>query len=108
MSQQNTSCCFKLIHQVPQLKIGQLQLPYWITLSRLKHFTIHYFDLSIQSPSALPISVKIVDIKGRIIKMLSDVPPRSTLKLGHNFRPGIYFIETTQGHERVQLKMLKL
>jgi hypothetical protein len=44
---------------------------------------------------------------GRVVERKTDVSPNSTLKIGNQYHPGIYFAEFIQGKEKVILRLIK-
>jgi hypothetical protein len=48
-----------------------------------------------------------MDINGRTIEVRNNLNVGQTLRLGGDYRPGIYIIEMIQGNNRKQLKLMK-
>jgi hypothetical protein len=67
----------------------------------------HYFMLDIKSSNSHAVTVKIMDILGRVISVWSNVASNTTLNVGHEYLPGIYFVQATQGKQIVTLKLVK-
>ena len=67
----------------------------------------HYFTLDIKSISSGTVTVKIIDIMGRVISVRSNVSPNSTFHFGQEYLPGVYFVQATQGNQVVRLKLVK-
>ena len=65
-------------------------------------------DSSIESNDELPVSIRIMDMYGRIINQYSTNPGISTKRVGNNLLPGMYFAEVSQGKERKLVKLVKL
>lgn len=53
------------------------------------------------------IEVRVMDLNGRVVEMFHNLSANQTLKLGGNYRPGMYVVEMIQGNERKQLKLIK-
>jgi uncharacterized lipoprotein YddW (UPF0748 family) len=65
------------------------------------------FVLHLQSSSAQTVSLRIVDNAGRVIETRMGIPANSEIELGGKYRPGLYFVEVSQGQTRQTLKLLK-
>jgi hypothetical protein len=66
-----------------------------------------YFTLIINGSSSQPVTIRVMDIMGRVLSFKSKVSPHSTLHIGHEYLPGTYFVQATQGHRVVTLKLVK-
>ena len=66
-----------------------------------------YFTLQLKSNSSLPVTIRIVDILGRVVESRWNLAPNSLVQFGQMYRPGIYFAEAVQGKEKLTLKLLK-
>ncbi|WP_143774412.1 YDG domain-containing protein, partial [Niastella vici] len=68
--------------------------------------TMDHFNISI-SGSAEKISLRVIDIRGRLIEYRENVP-QGTLQLGDLYYKGFYYLEVWQGNHIRQLKLVKL
>ncbi|HEY9343226.1 MAG TPA: T9SS type A sorting domain-containing protein, partial [Hanamia sp.] len=66
------------------------------------------FTLQVQSFTREKMQLKVADITGRTIQIIQNISAGQTLKLGSNYKPGVYLIELKQGNNRKQLKLVKL
>ena len=67
-----------------------------------------YFNLAVNSANNTEaITILIFDDYGRTIEVLNKVKPGAVLRVGNNYRSGIYFAEMIQGTQRVNLKLIK-
>ncbi|HYH16170.1 MAG TPA: MopE-related protein, partial [Flavisolibacter sp.] len=66
-----------------------------------------YFTLQLTSPSAQVITVRILDAVGRVKEVRSNVAANTTLQLGHQYQPGLYYAEVLQGNQRIVVKLVK-
>lgn len=66
------------------------------------------FTLRINSCSAEPMRLRVIDIRGRVIEQRSNVNSTQELVLGQSYRSGLYFVELIQGSEKQVVKLLKL
>ncbi|MEO7394926.1 MAG: T9SS type A sorting domain-containing protein, partial [Chitinophagaceae bacterium] len=69
--------------------------------------SISDFTLYIESNNELPVSIRIMDVYGRIISDHMNTPGLFTKKIGSTLLPGIYFAHVSQGNERISLKLVK-
>ena len=44
---------------------------------------------------------------GRAIEVKPGVAPNSTITIGSNYRPGMYFVQVLQGRQSVSLRLTK-
>jgi hypothetical protein len=54
------------------------------------------------------ISLRVTDISGRILEQKENIQALSTIKVGQNYRPGVYIVELIQGNEKRMLKLIKM
>lgn len=77
-------------------------------MKALPNPSIQSFAITIQSPDQQsPIYLKIINISGQTIETRNALTPGQTLKIGENYRPGIYFIEAIQGKNHKLIKLVK-
>jgi HYR domain/Lamin Tail Domain/Secretion system C-terminal sorting domain len=69
--------------------------------------TSSYFNIVIKGKKELPVTVKVRDIFGRLLQANENIAANSTLKYGHNWAGGTYFVEVMQGKERIVLRVIK-
>jgi hypothetical protein len=67
-----------------------------------------YFTTVIKSNTDEPVTVKIVDMFGRVVERREKVSPNTVLQLGHQWKGSTYFAEFTQGDVRKVVKIIKL
>jgi hypothetical protein len=66
-----------------------------------------YFTLHFKSNSTQAIKLRMVDNLGRIMDEKNGLSANSTLRVGHSYRPGVYFVQVMQGGKAVTLKLIK-
>jgi hypothetical protein len=67
-----------------------------------------YFTVNIESFSDKEtVSLRIIDIAGRVVEVRSNLAGSQTLKIGSNLKAGLYVAELRQGNETKQIKILK-
>ncbi|MEI6946993.1 CBM35 domain-containing protein [Paraflavisolibacter sp. H34] len=53
------------------------------------------------------LTLRVFDLAGRMVETQTGVAPNTTLRLGANYRPGVYLTEVIQGDKRRILKLVK-
>jgi len=66
-----------------------------------------YFNIGIYSSDASPVTVRVMDVSGRVIEVWQKVNS-NILQMGQNWRTGSYFVEVVQGNERKVITLLKV
>jgi len=66
-----------------------------------------YFTLYVRSNSDKPATLQVFDLFGRV-KEVRSFYPTATIRLGDNYRPGVYFVKITQGNAEVYTALIKL
>jgi hypothetical protein len=54
------------------------------------------------------VQVRVMDLNGRVVQLFNSLQANQTIKLGANYRPGVYVIQMIQGKEHKELKVVKL
>jgi uncharacterized delta-60 repeat protein len=68
-----------------------------------------YFKLEVQSPDKFEkLSIRIMDIAGRVIESKSNVAVDETIQLGEQYKAGTYMVEVKQGQNIKVIKLVKL
>ncbi|TMI67933.1 MAG: T9SS type A sorting domain-containing protein [Bacteroidetes bacterium] len=66
------------------------------------------FTLQVESDNLKDkISLRIFDMAGRTIQTFTNLSPGQTLKVGSNYKIGVYFIDMMQGDKHKQVKLVK-
>ncbi len=78
-----------------------------LSLKIIPNPTTNYFNLKLNSASKEKITVKVLDVSGRVVDIRNNVPANSTLELGSKYHKGFYFAEVMQGTYRVVVRLLK-
>jgi hypothetical protein len=65
------------------------------------------FTLITASDNMMPLTIRVLNTLGALVEMKARVPANGSLKLGVNYRPGVYYAEINQGAEKVVLKLIK-
>jgi PKD repeat protein len=69
--------------------------------------TTTYFTLKLESRYETPISMRVMDARGRVIDAKSKIGANSTIQIGHNYSSGTYYAELIQGSKRKVVQMIK-
>jgi uncharacterized protein YjdB len=79
-----------------------------MTLKAFPNPTITGFSIVAESNNVKEkIAVRVMDLYGRTVEIRPNIVSGQTLRLGDQYRPGVYFIEMIQGSHRKQLKLIK-
>ncbi|HEY0059714.1 MAG TPA: T9SS type A sorting domain-containing protein, partial [Flavisolibacter sp.] len=65
------------------------------------------FNFRIESATPGFVDLSVIDASGRIMEVRQNVAANITLTLGHNLRPGTYYVEAVQGKERRRVKLIR-
>jgi hypothetical protein len=68
----------------------------------------NYFNLVISSNDANPVTVRVLDMFGRLVEVHAKITSTGILRLGDAWRGGTYFAEVIQGDQRKVLKIIKV
>jgi hypothetical protein len=66
------------------------------------------FNLVIKGNRKSPVSVKVIDISGRVVERHEKVPANSNLKMGQRLAAGSYFIEVVQDDQKKIIRVIKV
>ena len=66
-----------------------------------------YFNMVINSNDENPVTVRVMDISGRVIETHEKITYSGILKLGQSWKAGSYFAEVIQGEQRKVVKLIK-
>src|SRR5688572_3835877 len=67
-----------------------------------------YFTLNIETSSDKEkISVRLIDVAGRVVEVKNNLSGDQVLKIGSNLKAGLYIAEIRQGNSSKQIKLLK-
>lgn len=66
-----------------------------------------YFTLKLESRSAIPVNLRVMDARGRVVDAKSKLGANSTIQVGHGYSSGIYYAEFIQGGTRKVVQLIK-
>jgi hypothetical protein len=92
---------------VPSLFPGLLTEGKALSLSAYPNPSVSSFTVKIESGLTGTISLRVLDIQGRIIEQRQQLLPNQVLNIGSHYKPGVYIVELQQGSNKQQLKLIK-
>jgi hypothetical protein len=67
----------------------------------------NYVNLAIRGELKNPVTITILDIFGQVVEKHERIGSNTILRVGENWKNGIYFAVVTQGSERKMVKIIK-
>jgi hypothetical protein len=78
-----------------------------LTISAQPNPTTQYFTLVMNGGTDQPLTLRVTDVLGRMIETRRNIASGGSVRIGEQYRPGIYYAEVMQGSERKILKLIK-
>lgn len=79
-----------------------------LTITALPNPSANFFTINMAGGNTSEkLSLRVTDILGRTIEQRNNLQSNTTLKIGNDYRPGVYIVEIIQGINRKQLKLIK-
>jgi hypothetical protein len=78
-----------------------------LTVKVMPNPTPNYFNVAITGKNNNPVTVRVMDIYGRVIQLDQKIAANATLRLGQKWAGGTYLVEVMQGEERKVVKVIK-
>lgn len=66
------------------------------------------FTLLTQSAANGSITIRVFDALGKLIETKRGIAANGSLRIGHNYRSGVYYAEVAQGKQKLRVKLVKL
>ena len=67
-----------------------------------------YFNMQVTSgDDSKKLTLTVTDIMGRIMERRTGVIPNRKTEIGRSLKPGVYFVEVTQGSRKVVQKIIR-
>jgi hypothetical protein len=66
-----------------------------------------FFTLKMESKYEIPISMRVMDGRGRVVDAKTKIGSNSTIQIGHNYSSGTYYAELIQGSQRKVIQLIK-
>jgi parallel beta-helix repeat protein len=80
-----------------------------LTVKAYPNPSSYYFNVTTQGGSSSePMTLRVVDLSGRLVQVKTGVTTNSTLQIGQDLVPGSYILELIQGNKKVEQKVIKL
>ena len=67
----------------------------------------NYFSFNIQTNNPEKLSIRLIDVLGRVVDSRRDLSGSQIVQMGNNLRAGMYIAEFRQGEEVRQIKLIK-
>ena len=91
---------------IMQPRMDELTKP--LAVSVIPNPSRTYFNLIIESGREEDLTLRVVNVLGQQVEGRAGLPANGSIRIGDNYRPGLYFVEIGQGKERRLLKLVKL
>ena len=78
-----------------------------LQLSALPNPATAYFTLRIISNNTKRVQLRIVDEVGRVVEVHRGIAGNTSVLVGHNYKPGVYYAQAIQEGKQVSLKLVK-
>ena len=65
------------------------------------------FTIRLSGGNLKPKSIRVIDGSGKVIEQRENLPSNTTLQLGRNYLPGLYYLEVIQDKKRLSQKLSK-
>jgi hypothetical protein len=80
----------------------------YVDLKAYPNPTTSQFNVKLESLDTKTVmTIRVIDLSGKVIEVKRGLMAGQTFQLGANYRPGMYFIELTQGDQRRIVKVVK-
>ncbi len=66
-----------------------------------------FFTLKLESKYETPVTLRVMDGRGRVVDAKSKIGANSTFQIGHNYSSGTYYAELIQGGQRKVVQLIK-
>jgi uncharacterized protein YndB with AHSA1/START domain len=66
-----------------------------------------FFTLKFESKYETPVSMRVMDGRGRVVDAKTKIGSNSTIQIGHNYSSGTYYAELIQGSQRKVIQLIK-
>jgi hypothetical protein len=67
-----------------------------------------HFTLQIAGNNEIPVSIRVLDLQGRMIKKIGSIQANSTIQMGQNLKSRFYLAEVIQGNEKKIIRLVKM
>jgi hypothetical protein len=77
-----------------------------LTVEAMPNPSTAYFIIKSKSNDKNPVLIRVFDVTGKLMQTTTSKPGASMM-VGNNLKPGIYFLEATQGTAKQRMKLVK-
>ena len=67
----------------------------------------NYFNLVINTSDASPVTIRIMDVLGRVVEIKNNMAVSEKYTFGNSIKPGVYLAEIIQGKNRKVIRLVK-
>lgn len=67
-----------------------------------------FFTIKISAKATTPVQLRIFNVSGQPLESRNNLNANSTVQVGHQLNPGVYFAELVQGKERKVVQLIKI
>jgi hypothetical protein len=90
-----------------ETKAGSVVTEEELKVTVMPNPTTTFFTLKFESKYETPISMRVMDGRGRVVDAKSKIGANSTIQIGHNYSSGTYYAELIQGTQRKVVQLIK-
>lgn len=69
--------------------------------------TTNFFSILVSSNSNAPVTIRVYNLLGAMMKIISDVIPGSIVRMADKWENGSYFIQAIQNDQRKTIRAIK-
>jgi hypothetical protein len=66
-----------------------------------------YFTLKLESKYDMPVNMRVMDSRGRVVDARSKIGANGTMRIGNEYASGTYYAEMIQGNQRKVIQLVK-
>jgi hypothetical protein len=78
-----------------------------LTVEARPNPTNTFFTVISRSNKQDPLTVRVLDVLGRVVEVRNGIAANSSFTLGHKYLSGMYYVEVIQGKDKITLKLIK-
>jgi hypothetical protein len=102
-----TMVTFTTTTQEKEMSIAPI-IYYQLDVKVMPNPSEHEFTLELHGKDKQPITVRLIDMNGKLINTFNNLQSNRTVRFGNDLKKGAYFAEVVQGEERKVIKLIKL
>lgn len=86
---------------------GEYMLEEGLSVKTMPNPAAHVFTVYISSSSNQPVTMQVTDMLGRVVETRNGLAANSYMRIGQQYRPGVYMLNITQGNNSITTKLIK-